>query len=55
MLTSLIGYVPVSECWSTAVGFQGYGMVDENGDFGTESEVNLIRMTREWVGFEAYE
>ena len=35
--------------------FQVYGMVGENGGFGTESEVNLIRMTWEWVGFEAYE
>ena len=55
MLKSRIGYVAVSGCWSTAVGFQVYGTVGENGDFGTESEVNLIRMTWEWVGFEAYE
>ena len=55
MLKFLIGYVPISGCWSAAVDFQVYGTVGENGDFGTESEVNLIRMTREWVGFEAYE
>jgi hypothetical protein len=35
--------------------FQVYGTVGGKGGFGTESEVNLIRMIRGWVGFEAYE
>ena len=50
-----IGYVAVSGCWSAVGCFQVYGTVGENGDFGTESGVNLIRMTWEWVGFEACE
>ena len=36
-------------------GFKVYGTVGEIGDFGVESGVNLIRMTWEWVGFEACE
>ena len=54
MLRSQIGYVAVSGFWSTAGGFKVYGTVGENGDFGTESGVKLIRMAWEWVGFEAY-
>ena len=36
-------------------GFSGVWYGGWNGGFGTESEVNLIRMIRGWVGFEAYE
>ena len=55
MLKFQIGYVAISGCWSAVGCFQVYGTVSENGDFGTESGVNLIRMTWEWMGFEAYE
>jgi hypothetical protein len=37
------------------MGFSGVRYGGGKGDFGTESEVNLIRMIRGWVGFEAYE
>ena len=55
MTALLIGYVAVLGCWSAAGGFKVYGTVGEIGDFGAESGVNLIRMTWEWVGFEACE